>query len=143
MTEYLFLNLGGYDCEGVFGSGYQDIDLTERASHKSMLQRIHASKGTLAVSRRVVGYPLPNSGSKADNKGKAKIVNCHNPKNLTWGQMNAHNSSVMMKRMNQQIVVRNKTAAQEGTWKWPCEMITKAGPLQFHTTAVGFILSWP
>ena len=137
MTEYMFLNLGGYDCEDVYGSGYQDIDLTERASYKNVLQKIHATKGTLQASRRVVGYPLPNSNIKAENKGKAKIVNCLNPDNLTWSQMNAHNTSVMKKRMNSKIAVRNSTAATAGyDVKWPCEMINKARPLQFHTTAV-------
>ena len=30
MSEYLFLKFGGYDCEAVYGSGYQDV--TERAN---------------------------------------------------------------------------------------------------------------
>ena len=74
MSEYLFLKFGGYDCEAVCGSGYQDV--TERANSKSMLKRIHASKGTLQVSRRGLGQHRDLSGDAWQAARRARGAEC-------------------------------------------------------------------
>ena len=92
----LFLRLRGYDEENVMGSGGQDVDLIHRYK-KAGRRHVEAkySRRGLAESHDVVGYPLPNSSNRRADRNTSKTVNCHNPMNLTWGQMNDRNWAAM------------------------------------------------
>ena len=121
-TAELFLRLGGYDEEDTMGSGGQDGDLLDRyqkAGRRQVLARYNR-KG-LAENHEVVGYPLPNdpNNRKAD-RTLSKTINCSNPMNLSWGQMNDHNCKIMWDRTRQGQYVRNQGIPRPG---WPYQFI--------------------
>ncbi len=117
-TEEAFKYLRGYDEEGVYGSGYQDVDLLRRAEKAPGLTATisRGRRSTLEDSRRMIGFPLPNSdsGNIRYDINVAKVCNCYNPKNLTWGKMNEFNQRVMAGRLAEGKIQRNLGRASIG-----------------------------
>ena len=57
----MFLELRGYDEEGVWGSGSQDIDFINRCKARGRGQVFcRFTRKPSTVSHEVVGYPVPN-----------------------------------------------------------------------------------
>ena len=121
----LFLRLRGYDEEGVMGSGSQDVDLIKRynlAGHRQV--RAMFTRAGLAESHHVVGFPLPNdSSNRRADRSTSKTVNCFNPMNLSWGQMNERNWNVMSERTQRGEYVRNRDTRPG----WPYQIIGGVG----------------
>lgn len=127
-----FEQLRGYDEEDVYGSGYQDIDLCNRVhgdpSWKYEL-RTFGKKCKKYESRRVLGYAVANCPTQDPiaakyERGGAKVINCHNPENLSWGKFNAHNMKVMKARTQEHKWVRNLTRSKPG-WNYRFPPVTK------------------
>lgn len=109
-TEEAFVSLNGYDEEGTYGSGSQDIDFLQRAN-KSQFGTICKVKvrGGEKECHEAVGFALPNAlqgGPKVD-RDTSKIVNCYNPDKLKWTQMNERNWQIMSARTSAGHLQRN------------------------------------
>ncbi|MCP4242797.1 MAG: hypothetical protein GY772_19765, partial [bacterium] len=117
LTVESFLRLRGYDMEGTWGSGGQDLDLVQRASKAGELKKVRTRKQTVEYNHRLVGYPLPNDETnRKRDRNQAKVCNCYNPDGHSWGKMNTLNWALMGKRTQAGKLARNMHTDDVG---WP------------------------
>ena len=113
-----FKHLRGYDEEGTFGSGFQDVDLIRRAKsfpHTS----VTATKKTSEESHQRIGFPIPNAENTRDDRNISKICNCYNPNGYSWGEVNQINHTLMTERLAAGQIVRNLHVASIDRLGWP------------------------
>ena len=124
----VWLMLRGYDEQGLFGSGYQDVDLRNRLvaaarepglTHAAVpgvseVAAVPASSAYLPPKplklRSQVGVAIANSAvSRKEDRGEAKIRNVETggATRLTWTQMNGVNGRICQQRLRNKEVVRN------------------------------------
>jgi hypothetical protein len=120
-----FEAIGGYDCDGLYGMGYQDIDLRDRirtlphsipnaAVGEAVPPTVPPIKGKVCRLQvyTKVGGALPNDTTdRKEDRTTAKTRNTTRAgvHTLTWGQMNAANHQLCCARLAAGQVVRNSS----------------------------------
>ena len=97
-----FLEMGGYD-QSFSGSGYQDIDLRERARRRGTWHKMAPPAGG-----RFPDHSIPNHADVKVAHGRAKTANLP-PQHrvLSWGQMNAQNRDRSLRNIAANHLVAN------------------------------------
>eukprot|EP00439_Symbiodinium_sp_Y106_P060152 s158_g8.t2 len=138
-----FMEINGYDQEpGILGSGFQDIDLRDRvgivpfADDGSIVCEgqsdvVPAKRGVIAslldehqaTHPAVAGWALPNTlheyATAEDDRRLAKIRWVHNPRSLSWDDMNESNRVAMLAKRNQPAPRAWKRNLQFSQLGWP------------------------
>ena len=103
----MFKQLRGYD-EDCHGSGYQDVDFSQRCAaaekgqHVAAPHKFHGVQNvSLTDSHAIIGYPIANvdlpldeltgAAVRRDERNGAKVKHCKNPLGLSWGKLNSQN----------------------------------------------------
>ncbi len=125
VTADAFTWLRGYDEEGTYGSGGQDVDLIKRAqkAKQFVTKQVKGLRMTVEDSHKEVGYPIPNAANRKDDRNIAKICNCYNPNNFTWGGMNNFNYDLMQGRLREGKLQRNTHKEMLEMLGWPFEIL--------------------
>ena len=129
-----FWHVNGYDVDGFYGMGYQDLDIRERLRRlrpESPPGRFpNPGMNTPGAAQAIgwldnwanVGGALPNdTDTKAADRGSAKIANvpsCLNSagKLMTWAEMNEANKKTAQRRMQENTLIRNTRVPFKNCW---------------------------
>jgi len=129
-----FWHVNGYDVDGFYGMGYQDLDIRERIRRlrpedppgqfpNPGMQTTGGAQAIGWLDNWInVGGALPNdTDTKTADRGSAKITNvlpCLNSKGdlMTWADMNDANKKTAQRRMQESTVIRNTKVPFKSCW---------------------------
>ena len=103
-----FIAIGGYD-QGMYPSGYQDIDLYLRLRMRS---GGYAPKYKFECGESIPNYQADNAAHHNPDHLRGKMANVSKEFNLSWGQMNTFNMGRSKRPLNAGEWWRNITAGQ-------------------------------